>query len=59
MPTVSRTFSVSPAPAAVIDYLKDFVNAEQWDPGTQACTRKNPGPIAEGATWHNVSKISG
>lgn len=42
-----------------MDYLKDFGNAEQWDPGTQSCTREDSGPIAAGATWHNVSKIVG
>ncbi len=59
MPTVSRTFAVSTPPDRVIDYLKDFANAEQWDPGTQSCTREGDGPIEVGATWHNVSKIVG
>jgi carbon monoxide dehydrogenase subunit G len=59
MPSVSRTFAVTPSPATVIDYLKDFGNAEQWDPGTQTCTRQDTGPVQEGSTWHNVSKIVG
>ena len=59
MPTVSRTFSVSPPPATVVDYLKDFGNAEDWDPGTQTCTRTDGGALAEGASWHNVSNIFG
>ncbi len=59
MPTVSRTFSVTPTPDRVIDYLKDFSNAEEWDPGTQTCTREGAGPVEVGATWHNVSKIVG
>ena len=59
MPTVTRTFSVSSPPSRVVDYLKDFSNAEEWDPGTQQCTRNDAGPIAEGASWHNVSKIAG
>lgn len=59
MPTVSRTFSVKPAPAVVIEYLKDFSHAEAWDPGTEKCTRTDSGPIVEGSTWHNVSKIAG
>ncbi|MFI5506454.1 SRPBCC family protein [Mycobacterium sp. NPDC051804] len=59
MPTVSRTFSVSSPPDQVIDYLKDFSNAVEWDPGTQQCTRVDTGPIGEGASWHNVSKIMG
>jgi carbon monoxide dehydrogenase subunit G len=59
MPTVSRTFSVTSPPAKVMDYLKDFANAEQWDPGTQTCTRTGGGAITEGASWHNVSNIFG
>ena len=59
MPSVSRTFSVKPTPDRVIDYLKDFSNAEEWDPGTESCTRNGTGPIEVGATWHNVSKIVG
>jgi carbon monoxide dehydrogenase subunit G len=59
MPTVSRTFTVSPPPDVVVDYLKDFRHAEQWDPGTRACERIDSGPVAEGAFWHNVSKIFG
>ena len=43
----------------MIEYLKDFANAVEWDPGTQQCTRIDSGPIGEGASWHNVSKIFG
>ncbi|WP_300402200.1 SRPBCC family protein [Nocardioides sp.] len=59
MPTVSRTFHVHPAPDVVIDYLKDFSHAEEWDPGTESCTREGAGPIEVGTTFHNVSKIAG
>ena len=59
MPTVSRSFPVEKAPATVIDYLKDFSNAEAWDPGTVSCTRNESGPIEVGSTFHNVSKIAG
>jgi carbon monoxide dehydrogenase subunit G len=60
MPSVSRTFSVTTPPDRVIDYLKDFAHAEEWDPGTESCTREGAGgPIEVGATWHNVSKIFG
>lgn len=59
MPTVSRTFAVTPPPERVIDYLKDFGNAVEWDPGTRTCTRQDNGPIRAGSTWHNVSKIVG
>lgn len=59
MPSVSRTFTVSLPPEKVIDYLKDFEHATQWDPGTQSCERIDRGPVAEGAYWHNVSKFLG
>ncbi|KRC89360.1 polyketide cyclase [Terrabacter sp. Root85] len=59
MPSVTRSFTVHPAPAVVIAYLKDFANAEEWDPGTESCTRVGDGPVAVGARWHNVSKIAG
>lgn len=59
MPTVERTFPVAPPPAEVIAYLKDFSNAEEWDPGTKSCTQTTPGPVAVGTTWRNVSKIAG
>ena len=59
MPTVSRSFTVNPGPQAVLGYLADFSHAEQWDPGTVSCTRNDPGPVAVGASWHNVSKVAG
>ncbi len=59
MTTVNRTFDVQPQPSVVIDYLKDFSHAEEWDPGTESCTRTDSGPVQVGSTWHNVSKIAG
>lgn len=59
MPTVSRTFTVNPPPERVVEYLKDFEHATQWDPGTTSCERIDSGPVAEGAFWHNVSKVLG
>lgn len=59
MPTISRTFTVTARPDVVIDYLKDFSHAENWDPGTQKCTRLDNGPVQVGSRWHNESKIAG
>lgn len=59
MPTVSRTFTVKPTPDVVIDYLADFTHAEEWDPGTESCTRLDSGPIQVGSRFHNESKIAG
>ncbi|MGI5499152.1 SRPBCC family protein [Lentzea sp. CA-135723] len=59
MTTVSRTFTVTAAPAVVVPYLADFGNAVQWDPGTETCTRNDSGPVQVGANWRNTSKIAG
>lgn len=59
MVNVSRTFTVDQPVDAVVAYLADFGNAEEWDPGTQTSTRIDSGPVQVGASWHNVSKILG
>lgn len=61
MTVVVRTFVVSAAPAAVIGYLTDFGNTNEWDPATQRTTRtgNGNGPIVVGTTWQNVSKVLG
>jgi hypothetical protein len=59
MPSVVRSFQVTPAPHAVIEYLADFGRAEEWDPGTVSCTRVDSGPVAVGAQWRNVSRFAG
>jgi carbon monoxide dehydrogenase subunit G len=59
MTKISRTFTVDPVPSVVLDYLKDFSHAEEWDPGTEKCQRIDDGPVAVGSRWHNTSKIAG
>jgi carbon monoxide dehydrogenase subunit G len=59
MTTVTRSFQVQPAPAVVLDFLKDFGHAEQWDPGTESCRRIGSGPIGIGSSWLNTSRIAG
>ncbi len=56
---MSRTFTVTPPPSTVVDYLKDFSHAEEWDPGTERCERLDSGPVRVGSRWHNESKIAG
>lgn len=56
---MSRTFTVKPTPDVVVDYLADFTHAEEWDPGTESCTRLDSGPIQVGSRFHNESKIAG
>ena len=59
MTTVSRVFTVTTGPSTVVEYLKDFGHAEEWDPGTETCRRLDDGPVAVGSRWHNTSKIAG
>lgn len=59
MVNVTRSFDVDRAPDVVIDYLKDFSRAEEWDPGTKTCTRRDDGPVVVGSRWHNVSEFLG
>jgi carbon monoxide dehydrogenase subunit G len=57
---VARTFTVTAAADAVLEYFTDFGNTDEWDPGTLETTRVDPGrPIAVGTRWHNRSRILG
>ena len=55
---MSRTFTTTAPPEAVFDYLADFTNAEEWDPGTVSCVRVS-GDGGVGTTYRNVSKFLG
>ncbi|MCS7477494.1 SRPBCC family protein [Umezawaea endophytica] len=59
MVNVERRFTVDKPVGVVAEYLKDFANAEQWDPGTRSCVRTDSGPVQVGSTWHNVSEFKG
>ena len=59
MVDVSRTLTVPVPLPTVVDYLKDFANAESWDPGTVSCVQTTPGPVAVGTEWRNVSEFRG
>ncbi len=59
MVEVTRNFTVDATPQVVVDYLRDFSRAVEWDPGTVTCEQTSPGPVAVGTRWHNVSKIGG
>jgi hypothetical protein len=58
MPSVSRTFTTTAPPGAVFDYLADFTNTEEWDPGTRSCERIS-GDGGVGTTYRNVSSFLG
>jgi carbon monoxide dehydrogenase subunit G len=57
MVDVSRTLSVSTPLPKVVDYLRDFARAEEWDPGTISCTQTTDGPVDVGTEWRNVSEF--
>ncbi|WP_409494582.1 SRPBCC family protein [Amycolatopsis sp. cmx-11-12] len=59
MVEVTRSFTVDAAPEVVVDYLRDFSRAAEWDPGTVTCEQISAGPVSVGTQWHNVSKIGG
>lgn len=57
-PSVTRTLITTAAPQRVYDYLSDFRNAEEWDLGTQSCSRV-VGDGSIGTTYRNVSVFMG
>ncbi|GAA2796083.1 SRPBCC family protein [Kitasatospora paracochleata] len=57
MVTVERRITIERPVGEVLAYLADFGNTPEWDPGTESCTRIDSGPVAEGATWLNVSRF--
>lgn len=54
-----RTTQVARRMADIVDYLAEFSHAEQWDAGTISCERIDPGPLAVGARWRNISEFRG
>ena len=56
---VARTVIVTAPVDAVLAYLKDFGNAEQWDPAARRTTRADAGPVGVGSTWHHEAKVLG
>lgn len=59
MVAVSRTFTVHQPVEKVVDYLQDFTNARDWDPGTLSCVRDDSGPLRPGSQWTNTSTFMG
>jgi hypothetical protein len=59
MIVVERTFAVIAAPGAVLAYLADFANAQEWDPSAERTSRVDAGPVGPGAQWRHVRKVLG
>jgi uncharacterized protein YndB with AHSA1/START domain len=58
MPTIERTIVTTAAPETVWDYLSDFTNTNEWDPGTVRTVRVS-GSGGVGTTYENTSKFLG
>ena len=56
---VARTVLVTAPVDVVVDYLKDFGNAGQWDPAARRTTRTDAGPVAVGSRWHHEITVLG
>ena len=57
-PSVTRRFTTTASVQTTYDYLRDFTNAEEWDPGTKTCERTS-GDGGVGSTYRNVSSFLG
>ena len=55
---VERTFTVSRSTEDVFDYLSDFENTNEWDPGTIE-TRRTGGDGGIGTVYANRSSFAG
>lgn len=55
---VERTFRVSRSVEDVFDYVSDFENTQEWDPGTIR-TRRTAGDGGLGTTYANRSRFMG
>jgi hypothetical protein len=59
MIVVERTLAVTAAPDAVLGYLADLAHTRDWDSAVEEATRREPGPVGPGASWHQVRRIFG
>lgn len=55
---VERTFTVTRPVETVFEYLSDFENTNEWDPGTIE-TRRTSGDGGIGTTYANTSQFMG
>lgn len=58
MNRIERTVTVDRPLPRVFEYLSDFTNTNEWDPGTVRTVRTG-GDGGVGTTYHNTSKFAG
>jgi len=59
MARYKATFEAPLPRERVFDYLSDFSNTEEWDPGTVRAERVGEGPIGEGSEFRLVASFLG
>lgn len=59
MPKVSASVVVPASPQETFDYLANFANTAEWDPGVAEARRSSSGPIGVGTTFELVAIFRG
>ena len=59
MTRISKSVYVPRPAEEVFDYLADFANTAEWDPGVASAIRTSTGPIGRGSTFHLVTLFRG
>jgi hypothetical protein len=57
MIVIERTLAVTAAPAAVLDYLRDFANTQEWVVPAPRTSRTGDGPLVPGVTWRQSRRV--
>lgn len=59
MPHNVDTVSSAMDPAALFDYMAEFSNAAEWDPGTVSARRLGDGPVGLGSRFELIVRFAG
>lgn len=59
MPKVSKSVFISRPPEEVFDYLANFENTAEWDPGVAEATKADNGSARLGSTYDLVALFRG
>ncbi|MDH3729983.1 MAG: SRPBCC family protein [Acidimicrobiia bacterium] len=59
MSRVSKSVFIPKPASEVFDYLADFSNTAEWDPGVAEATRIDQGPVGPGSTFDLVTLFRG
>lgn len=59
MPKVSKSVMIPRPPSEVFEYLANFANTAEWDPGVAEAHQNSPGPVGLGSTFDLVAIFRG